>query len=94
MIILNFKGLKYQYNILVKWNSILFKSYIRKNFIENLQIVFNNMIINIRLFQYTISITIYNPDIYYIRIIIIYNSIPECYSAICNLYNIVIELIN
>lgn len=35
--------------MLIKWNSILFKSYIRKDSIEDFQVIFSNIIIDIQL---------------------------------------------
>ncbi|RAL67679.1 hypothetical protein DID88_008420 [Monilinia fructigena] len=80
--------------MLVKWNNISFKSYIRKDPTEDLQVVFSNMIMDIRLLQHTIPITMRNPDTYHMRIMTACDGVPECYSAICNPRSTATELIN
>ncbi|RAL65012.1 hypothetical protein DID88_001120 [Monilinia fructigena] len=94
MMVLNFEGPEHQRNMLVKWNNISFKSYIRKDPTEDLQVVFSNMIMDIRLLQHTIPITMRNPDTYHMRIMTACDGVPECYSAICNPRSTATELIN
>ena len=94
MMVLNFEGPEHQRNMLVKWNSISFKSYIRKDPTEDLQVVFSNMIMDIRLLQHTIPVTMRNPDTYHMRIMTACDGVPECYSAICNPRSTATELIN
>lgn len=94
MMTLNFEGLEHQRNMLVKWTNISFKSYIQKDPTEDLQVVFNNMVMDIRLLQHTIPVTMRNPDVYHMRIMTACDGVPECYSAICNPRSTATELIN
>ncbi|RAL60530.1 hypothetical protein DID88_009726 [Monilinia fructigena] len=61
---------------------------------RNMLVVFSNMIMDIRLLQHTIPITMRSPDTYHMRIMTACDGVPECYSAICNPRSTATELIN